>query len=173
MNIVHYNPEAFMNNVHLIREESYQVNFMPKILENVESTILLTAEDVFQEKGFHNTDMREIAQRSGIAVGTIYHYFKNKEELYVQVILNNWKKISSNLNEISMLENEPQIMVKKMLSSLIEDLGNRKSMHELWAEMNSIYLDTGSHFKRSELNLHQMITNQFGQVILKMFSEKK
>ena len=145
---------------------------MPRILQNIESTILIIAEDMFREKGFQNSDMREIAQKSGIAVGTIYHYYKNKEELYIQVVLNSWRNISSSLNEISLTENDPRLMLEKMLLTLITEMGNRKSMHELWAEINSIYQDTGIHFRGSEENLHQMMAKQFGQAILKMFAEK-
>jgi AcrR family transcriptional regulator len=44
--------------------------------------ILETAEKIFAEKGFYNTTVAEIASASGFAVGTIYQFFKSKDELY-------------------------------------------------------------------------------------------
>ena len=48
--------------------------------------ILLAAGEVFSEKGFHYARMEEVAARAGYSAGTIYNYFKSKEDLYVTVI---------------------------------------------------------------------------------------
>lgn len=44
--------------------------------------ILEAAQDLFSEKGFHGVSMQEIAQNAEFAVGTLYKFFKNKEDLY-------------------------------------------------------------------------------------------
>jgi DNA-binding transcriptional regulator YbjK len=44
--------------------------------------ILESALELFSEKGFHNITMHDIAKKSEFAVGTIYKFFSNKEELY-------------------------------------------------------------------------------------------
>lgn len=51
-----------------------------------EALILTTAEEVFLEKGYHDTSMDEIAARVGIAKGTIYLHFPGKEELVVAIL---------------------------------------------------------------------------------------
>jgi TetR/AcrR family fatty acid metabolism transcriptional regulator len=40
---------------------------------------------VFAEKGFHLARIRDIAQRAGVADGTIYLYFRNKEEILLSI----------------------------------------------------------------------------------------
>ena len=48
---------------------------------------MLTAAIVlFSEKGFHNVSMQEIAKKSEFAIGTLYKFFKNKEDLYRSII---------------------------------------------------------------------------------------
>lgn len=47
--------------------------------------ILEAAEAVFSEKGFKGTTMQEISERVELSKGTIYLYFKSKEELYLSV----------------------------------------------------------------------------------------
>ncbi|MCB1143947.1 MAG: TetR/AcrR family transcriptional regulator [Leptospiraceae bacterium] len=37
--------------------------------------------ELISEKGIHNTPMSAISKRSGVAAGTIYHYFESKEML--------------------------------------------------------------------------------------------
>lgn len=43
--------------------------------------ILSTALQLITENGFHNAPMSVLAKRAGVAAGTIYHHFENKEEL--------------------------------------------------------------------------------------------
>jgi AcrR family transcriptional regulator len=45
-----------------------------------------TAASVFARKGYHETTVDEIAQAMGVAKGTIYYNFENKEDLYVSVL---------------------------------------------------------------------------------------
>ena len=44
-----------------------------------------TATALFEEYGFDNVSMEEIAAAAGCSVGNIYHYFRNKDELSLQV----------------------------------------------------------------------------------------
>lgn len=48
--------------------------------------ILDTAKTVFAERGFLNATIEEIAERSELAVGTLYRYFQSKEEIYVSLL---------------------------------------------------------------------------------------
>jgi AcrR family transcriptional regulator len=48
--------------------------------------IMQAALPVFAEKGFKGATNRDIAERAGIAPGLIYHYFKNKEDLFSAII---------------------------------------------------------------------------------------
>ncbi len=49
--------------------------------EDKKECILYAALDLFAEKGFHGTAVPEIAQRAGVAAGTIYRYFTSKEAI--------------------------------------------------------------------------------------------
>ena len=40
---------------------------------------------LFNREGFENVSVEEIAQKAGCSVGNIYHYFKSKDELAIQV----------------------------------------------------------------------------------------
>jgi AcrR family transcriptional regulator len=48
--------------------------------------IIEAAARVFAQKGFHQATTKEIAQEAGIAEGTIYLYFENKEDVLVAVL---------------------------------------------------------------------------------------
>ncbi len=47
--------------------------------------ILQAAIEVFSNDSFRNSSISEIAQRASVAEGTIYQYFKNKEDLFFSI----------------------------------------------------------------------------------------
>jgi AcrR family transcriptional regulator len=49
-------------------------------------SILQAAERLFCENGYPNTKMQDVAQAAEVAVGTVYSYFRNKEDLLLQLI---------------------------------------------------------------------------------------
>lgn len=57
------------------------------------------AQKQLSEQGYKKTTIRSVAQECGIAVGTVYNYFKSKDMLIASLILEDWndciKAISS------------------------------------------------------------------------------
>jgi AcrR family transcriptional regulator len=69
--------------------------------------ILDVASDVFLEEGYANASMSTIAARVGGSKGTLYNYFKNKEELFAAYVVRHcaWQRdamfeIESELGDI-------------------------------------------------------------------------
>lgn len=52
----------------------------------ISAKILKAATELFLEKGFLGTSMREIAGRCGIVVGNIYNYYRDKDELFKVIV---------------------------------------------------------------------------------------
>ena len=59
--------------------------------------ILQAAERVFAQNGFHNSTVAEIAKESEFAIGTLYQFFKNKEELYYTMMIEKFDLLYSTL----------------------------------------------------------------------------
>lgn len=51
--------------------------------------ILEAARDVFFRDGFMSANLDEMAEKAGVAKGTLYRYFESKADLYVAVLTNN------------------------------------------------------------------------------------
>lgn len=56
----------------------------PKKTKN--DDILNAATKVFSNKGYHNATMVDIANEAGVGKGTIYEYFKGKDDLFLKMI---------------------------------------------------------------------------------------
>ncbi len=63
--------------------------------------ILEASMDVFSRKGYAAANIREIAKTAQISIGTIYIYFKNKEELYQNLIENKKKELTDRIVAMS------------------------------------------------------------------------
>ena len=48
--------------------------------------ILAAAERAFGRLGFHDAKMADIAAEAGVAAGTLYNYFKNKDEVFASIL---------------------------------------------------------------------------------------
>ena len=71
---------------------------MPKIIANLEDTIIEQANIQLFEKGYTEMTMRSVADACNIAVGTVYNYYKSKDMLVAKIILRDWTKIIADIS---------------------------------------------------------------------------
>ncbi len=57
------------------------------------ASVLDVALELFSSQGFRATSMREIAAKSGLSVGNLYHHFPNKEAIFRQLIERYWERL--------------------------------------------------------------------------------
>ena len=72
---------------------------MPKIIEGAREKILENAKRRLFENGYQHLSLREVAKESGIATGTIYNYFTNKDYLIANIMLGDWENTSKEMDE--------------------------------------------------------------------------
>lgn len=53
---------------------------------NARQRLLETATELFAEKGYASTSVREIVDRAGVSKPVLYYYFKSKEGLYYAIL---------------------------------------------------------------------------------------
>ncbi len=55
-------------------------------LQDTRNKIFITAAHLFAQKGYNGVSMREISETTGVSKPTIYYHFKNKEEIYTELV---------------------------------------------------------------------------------------
>lgn len=114
---------------------------MPKIIENLDEEIAKTALELFKNNPYQSVSMRKIASEVGIAVGTLYNYYPNKWELYIEVFEESWRKTYEILkNNCRKLEKDYLI---NYLEVIYQEMKNKKSIvRELFRFiMNDLEID--------------------------------
>jgi TetR/AcrR family fatty acid metabolism transcriptional regulator len=82
--------------------------------------IIKVASNLFSQKSYHDVTMDQIAGEVGVAKGTIYLYFKSKENLYLGILEHTFETIESILEkEIAKEDPAPQ-KLKKILRLIFQ-----------------------------------------------------
>jgi len=69
-------------------------------LGETRQTIIQTAHKLFMELGYRAVSTRQIAEACGVTQPALYHHFKNKQTLYIEVILTELQKTKNSLERI-------------------------------------------------------------------------
>jgi AcrR family transcriptional regulator len=99
--------------------------------------ILAAALDLFVERGFYGTSVPSVAERAGVAAGTIYHYFASKEAL-VNALFKRWK------GEVS----------AQVLRDFAFDRPAREQFRTVWERMTAFALAHPKELAFLELHHH-------------------
>lgn len=73
---------------------------MPKIIDGAREKILENAKKRLFENGYQHLSLREVAKESGIATGTIYNYFANKDYLIASIMLEDWEITLKKIDQV-------------------------------------------------------------------------
>ncbi len=95
---------------------------MPKIVDHNQkrSQIARAVIMLFAQKGFENTSMKDIAESTGIAKSTLYHYFDNKEailkEASLEILTEHENAVSESFRNQSHPSDKIRVLFKEVLS---------------------------------------------------------
>jgi TetR/AcrR family fatty acid metabolism transcriptional regulator len=81
--------------------------------ENKHQKILKAAIKVFAEKGFYNSRVAEIAKEANVADGTIYLYFKNKDDILISLFEEEFGQIVENTRKELEKEKDPLQKIRR------------------------------------------------------------
>ncbi|MGP1677821.1 MAG: TetR/AcrR family transcriptional regulator [Burkholderiales bacterium] len=95
------------------------------------SHILLGAAELFVKHGYSGTSMRDIAQRTGLLPGSIYHYFPAKEDLFIAVHREGFRQLIARVEDISRSETGPWRRIELACAAHIEAAVGDNSIHKI------------------------------------------
>jgi AcrR family transcriptional regulator len=91
----------------------------PKTELNTHDKILQAAQKLFARHGYDGTTTKELAEKAGIAEGTLFRHFTNKKAILVEVATQGWiallTDLLTELSEMASYEAISHVMYKRML----------------------------------------------------------
>ena len=117
----------------------------PKYKQIIDAAIIVIAEN-----GYHQSQVSKIAKQAGVADGTIYLYFKNKEDILISVFEEKMEVFAENLKQIieidasaseklfQMIENHFNVLASDHHLATVTQLELRQSNLALRLRINAI-----------------------------------
>lgn len=120
------------------------------------------ATEVFAEKGFHQARVSDIARRAGVADGTIYLYFKNKEDLLLSIFEEKMDLLLNRLGRALEDIDDPLERVRRFARFHFEQVRTNRSV----AEVLQVELRLSNKFiKEYRPEKLWAYLNVFGQIV--------
>jgi AcrR family transcriptional regulator len=118
----------------------------PKVIDKQrkKNEILQAAMKVFAQKGVKSARIADIAQRAGVGKGTIYEYFRSREEMFVEGFNLLIEDLENRLHAELETPTDPESKLRSIMRVFFSSLG------QLSAEMTAIFIDFWSEGIRTE-----------------------
>jgi len=112
--------------------------------------ILNAAKQVFAQEGFYNSKVSEIAREAHVADGTIYLYFKNKDDILISLFEEELNAIITTVKEKIKDIDDPREQLIKFCDNHLSMVESDKAL----AEVIQVELRQSNKFMREYKNKH-------------------
>ncbi len=99
--------------------------------EERRSHILLGAAELFVKHGYGGTSIRDIAQRTGLLPGSVYHYFPAKEDLFLAVHREGFRQLIARVEDIAQSDADPWRKLELACAAHLEAAVGDNSIHKI------------------------------------------
>ncbi len=122
------------------------MKYIPKTVKGQENLdrIINAAIEIIANKGFNNASVNEITLSAGVSYGLFYLYFKNKDELLVQLI----KRLNHDLRKFL------QIKTSEIGNRIIKEQQGFRAFFE-WVFRNKFFFQILIEAQTSNINIYK------------------
>lgn len=123
-----------------------------------------SAAAVFADKGFHGASTKDIAERMGIKQGSLYYYFKSKEEALGEVCLFG---ITDYVQRMQRIASSKQPFEAKLMATLTSHLSSYRERNEAL----KVYNDERLYLPEEKRKLLKQLGSGYRQLLEGIFEE--
>ncbi len=107
--------------------------------------ILKASEDFFLTEGFNATSMKQIADKADLAVGTLYNYFKSKNDILLAIMEDEMNTVITEFPEYD-IHDDPESVTAAYLNLITEMF--MKFGTNVWKEVFGALLSSDDHMSK-------------------------
>jgi len=123
-----------------------------------------SAATVFAEKGFHGSSTRDIAEHMGIKQGSLYYYFKSKEEALGEVCLFG---IEDYVDHMTVIAASDQSFESKLMATITSHLSSYRERNEAL----KVYNDERLYLPEEKRRNLKSLGSGYRQLLEEIFEE--
>ena len=103
----------------------------PEEIEEAKNGILEEAVKLIVDIGYNNFTMRKLASKLGITATTIYNYYKNKDDLFINLLIRGFKELYGHLEEAHQKQGTPAEKLRAMIDAYTDFGLNHANFYNL------------------------------------------
>lgn len=123
--------------------------------------ILEAAERVFGQLGFKGAKMADIAAEAGVAAGTLYNYFKNKDEVFESILIRGHDQLFE-LLQADMSIAHPFERIRAMMTTCYRFLEEHGALFSIYMHRGGLYEWSQKKLKESR---HRQVYERYDQMM--------
>lgn len=86
--------------------------------------------EIFEKKGFKDTNVAEIMKQAGMATGTFYNYYNSKDKLFMEIYNDENAKLKRRILASLNMEAEPILVMKEMMMKNLQGMQENPILRE-------------------------------------------
>ena len=129
--------------------------------KNVKELLIRTAIDLFFQRGYEETSIRDIGKKAKVNTSLFYYYFRDKEEILYTIIERSTRDLINALKEIQSTEADPLECLRKMITRhIVFSRENRKMTKIVTIETDQLGGQRKNHCYHLQRELYDIYKRQ-------------
>ncbi|WP_158566684.1 TetR/AcrR family transcriptional regulator [Actinomadura craniellae] len=120
--------------------------------------LLETAEELFAERGYYETSLKDVAEICEFSVASIYTFFDNKEDLYLAVLM---RRGAGQREEMGRLAAE-EMPADERLIAMVQAQIERRQKYPAWAQLHAQMTKIG---RRAAGDIPEVYKNFYYEIV--------
>jgi len=131
-------------------------------------SILEGALKVFKRHGIEKTTMDEVAIESGFGKATLYYYFASKDEVFIAIMEDGWKKLWEAIENLIIKELSPREKFMSIIKKMTEIVRENRNLYGfLFTAPNHIHDESKQVWKTYQERLYGILKSIIEEGIAK------
>lgn len=141
-------------------------------MKDTKSILFNCGKELFSRNGFKDTNVSDITKTSGIGTGTFYNYYSSKEELFMEIYLEENEKLKKKIMKSVNMDQDPGSVVKELMLLNLKGMKSNPILKEWYNKEVSLKIE--NYFREQKgLNGLDFMYQDFFEIIKKWQEEGK
>ncbi|MCK5529091.1 MAG: TetR/AcrR family transcriptional regulator [Kiritimatiellae bacterium] len=127
--------------------------------------ILRAAEKIFKDKRFHEVKLDDIAAAAHVGKGTIYLYFKSKEDMFFQLAMDGFDELCILVHAVAESDKLFRDKLIDMCTALSNFFSERRPLLRIIGEAQDVLNKRDSDIRQLLMKNHQKLIKEVNQIL--------
>lgn len=117
--------------------EAFHQPRFERIADEKRERILSAAVGEFAEYGLANANVNRIAERSGVSIGSLYQYFRTKEDLFLSLVSMGYRNLEEALAPALLSTLDTLGKIRSIISLVLDQNEEQKALTRLYSRFTT------------------------------------